>query len=318
MAGKEQAPALPVQRSKGRGLDLLWAGFLAMRPVQWTKSLVLLLPLAFSMNRVSAWDDPGFFGDRIPQLVAAVLIFCALSAVVYIVNDVFDRERDRAHPKKSQRPIASGEFPLAAAQSTAALLLVLSLAGGFLLDTWFGIVCSAYVVMNLSYSAVLKRLIILDVMLISTGYVLRVVAGALIVDVDVSPWLYITIGLGALFIAIGKRYSEVKSAGTNAATQRAVLGEYSLTLLSQFLSIASTATLVAYTLYTIEAPAVPKDNSMMLTVPFVIFGVFRYLYLINQTDEAESPELVIVRDLPLLAAMVLWATTAFSVMIIAK
>ena len=318
MAGKDQAPPLRVQRAKGRGFDLLWAGFLAMRPAQWTKSLVLFLPLAFSMNRVSAWDDPGFFGDRILRLVAAVLIFCALSAVVYIVNDVFDRERDRAHPKKSRRPIASGEFPLAAAQSTAAFLLVLSLAGSFLLDTWFGVVCSAYVVMNLAYSAVLKRLIILDVMLVSTGYVLRVVAGALIVDVDVSPWLYITIGLGALFIAIGKRYSEVKSAGTNAETQRAVLGEYSLTLLSQFLSIASTATLVAYTLYTIEAPAVPEDNSMMLTVPFVIFGVFRYLYLINQTDEAESPELVIVRDLPLLAAMVLWAATAFSVMIIAN
>ena len=168
--------------------------------------------------------------------------------------------------------------------------------------------------MNLAYSSFLKRLMILDVMAVGAGYLMRVVAGALVIDVPVSPWLYTTIGLGALFIALGKRYSELNAAGDNAAVQRSVLEHYSKEFLSQLLSIASTATLVAYALYTFEAVNVPDNHTLMLTVPFVVFGLFRYLYLVNHTYDAESPELVIIRDKPLVIVVLLWAVTAITIL----
>ena len=172
--------------------------------------------------------------------------------------------------------------------------------------------------MNLGYSSFLKRMIILDVMVVSAGYLLRVVAGALIIDVTVSPWLYLTIGLGALFIALGKRYSELRAAGSNAASQRSVLGQYTREFLGQLIGISSTATLVAYALYTFTASNVPNNHSMMLTVPFVVFGLFRYLYLINQTNEAESPELVIIKDKPLVIDILMWAATAITVLAVTR
>ena len=229
------------------------------------------------------------------RTLAGAVIFAALSGAVYIVNDLFDREADRAHPRKRQRPIASGEFPLPAAQTTAVLLIASALTGGFLLGTGFGIVCAVFLAMNLGYSTLLKDAIVLDVMMVSSGYILRVVAGAQVIDVTVSPWLYTTIGVGALFIALSKRFSELKSAGDTAASQRSVLGQYSVDYLGQLINVTSTATLVAYALYTFEATNLPENDSMMLTIPFVIFGLFRYLWLVNHTEDAESPELIIIR-----------------------
>ena len=318
MAGKDQAENRPEAGlnglSHGGVVGLARASLLSLRPLQWTKSLLLFLPLAFSVNERWLTDETGFPGEMLLRAVAGAVIFCALSGTVYIVNDILDRQRDREHPRKRFRPIASGELPLAAAKSISLLLMGLSLAGAFLLAWEFGTICVGFVVMNLGYSLMLKRIIILDVMMVSAGYLLRVVAGALVIDVTVSPWLYTTIGLGALFIALGKRYSELSSAGNKAHLQRSVLGQYSREFLSQLLSIASTSTLVAYALYTFTASNVPENQSMMLTAPFVVFGVFRYLYLVNHTNEAESPETVIIRDKPLVADILLWAAVAIAIL----
>ena len=286
---------------------------LSMRPTQWTKNLLLFLPLAFSWSL----DGTDPVGDVVLRALVGGVIFCLLSGAVYIVNDVLDREGDRAHPRKRRRPIASGELPVATAGTTAGFFMAVSLAGGFLMGTGFGIVCAVFLAMNLGYSSYLKRMIIIDVMIVSAGYLLRAVAGALIIDVDPSPWLYTTIGLGALFIVLGKRYSELRTAGSNAGTQRGVLEQYSQPFLSQLLGITATATLVAYALYTFTtdpASNVPANHSMMLTLPFVVFGLFRYLYLVNHTEEAESPELVMLRDKPLVIAVLAWTATAMVVL----
>ena len=321
MAGEDRAMPPDDFKSKGMlsnaALVPARAAILSMRPIQWSKSVLVFLPLAFSIEERWSFDDLEL-GELFLRALAGAIIFCALSGAIYIVNDIFDKERDRTHPRKRMRPIASGELPLPAARTTAVLLVALSLAGAFLLGTGFGIVCLAYIAMNLAYSAYLKNVIILDVMIVGAGYLLRVVAGALIIDVSVSPWLYTTIGLGALFIALGKRYSELKAAGNGASDQRVVLEEYSQAFLGQLISITGTAALVAYALYTFTASNVPENHSMMLTVPFVIFGLFRYLYLINHTDQAESPELVIIRDVPLLVAVVAWAVTAIVVLAVSR
>ena len=304
---KHKRPLLSVLGSFAR------CAFLSMRPVQWTKSVLILLPLAFSWTL----EDTGPVEEQFLRGLAAAIIFCALSGAVYILNDVLDRQSDRAHPRKRNRPIASGEFPVAGALVTATVLVVLSIPGSFLLGWEFGVASVVFLAMNLGYSSLIKRLIILDVMMVASGYLLRVVAGALVIDVAPSPWLYTTIGLGALFIALSKRYSELAAAEGNPAEQRAVLGQYSQAFLSQLIIISSTATLVAYSFYTFtssEESNVPENHTMMLTIPFVIFGLFRYLHLVNHTHEPESPELVIIRDKPLVIAVVAWAATAMLVL----
>jgi len=288
------------------------------RPVQWTKSAMVFLPLAFSFNEEWSTGDLGRFGGLLAATVLGAVAFIALSGAVYVINDIFDRERDQLHPTKRRRPIASGSLPVGAAIGLASALLVGSLAGSYLLDTGFGIVASAFLVLNLAYSSYIKNLILLDVMVVGSGYLLRVLAGALVIDVEISPWLYTTIGLGALFIALGKRYSEFKTEEGSSGRQRLVLRNYSEPLLSQMITVTSTATLVAYALYTFSAPNVPANHSMMLTIPFVIFGLFRYLHLINQTTEAESPEMVIIKDPPLVVDLLLWGVTTGAVLALGR
>ena len=320
MAGKDQATDPAAQQGTARAVPLAGviniakATFISMRPLQWTKGLLVFVPLAFSVGERWELDEPELFGELFLRAVGGAIIFCALSGAVYIINDIFDREGDRAHPRKRTRPIASGELSLPAAHAIAVLLLAASLAGSFVMDVGFGLVSIGFLAINLGYSTFIKRIIILDVMAVGSGYLLRVVAGALVIDVDISPWLYVTIGLGALFIALGKRYSELSSAGSNASTQRAVLEQYTPAFLNQLITLASTGTLVAYSLYTFSASNVPENHSTMLTIPFVIFGLSRYLYLVNHTNEAESPELIIIRDKPLVIGILLWAATAITIM----
>ncbi len=321
MAGKDRVAGRAVDGAPEKALS--YSGplgqvkgiLLSMRPAQWTKNLLLFLPLAFSWSL----DGKDPLGEMVLRALAGGVIFCFLSGGVYIINDILDRKGDRAHPRKHRRPVASGELAVATAGTTAVFFMAASMAGAFLMGTGFGVVTAVFLAMNLGYSSYLKRIIIIDVMIVSAGYLLRAVAGALIIDVDPSPWLYTTIGLGALFIVLGKRYSELRTAGSNAATQRGVLEQYSQPFLSQLLGITATATLVAYALYTFTtntASNVPDDHSMMLTLPFVVFGLFRYLYLVNNTDEAESPELVMLRDKPLVIAVLGWAVTAMVVLAI--
>ena len=321
MAGKNRVTdgAVPQVKEKGisypRAIGIARGTVISMRPVQWTKNLLVFLPLAFSWSL----EETGPAGELVLRALAGGLIFCVLSGAVYIINDMLDQQGDRAHPRKRMRPIASGELPLAVAGTTAGLLLAVSLAGSFLMGTGFGIVTAVFLAMNLGYSSYLKNIIIVDVMIVGAGYLLRTVAGALIIDVDPSPWLYTTIGLGALFIVLGKRYSELRAAGSNAANQREVLDQYSQTFLSQTLGMTGTATLVGYALYTFTtdtASNVPANHSMMLTLPFVVFGLFRYLYIVNHTNEAESPELVMLRDKPLVIAVLLWVATAMTVLLL--
>ena len=305
-------PIAPTNR--GGGLGVVKAAVMSTRPVQWTKAIVVFLPLAFSLDERWTLDDGGLFVELFLNTLAGAAIFAALAGAVYVVNDLFDRERDRNHPRKRHRPIASGAFPAPAAGGLAALLMAAGLTGAYLLDVGFGVVVSVYVVINVGYSGVLKGIALLDVMLVSAGYILRVVAGAQIIDVTVSPWLYFTIGLGALFIALSKRHSELSASGDNAVSQRSTLDRYTREYLSQLIIITAAATLVAYSLYTFEAANVPDNHSLMLTIPFVIFGLFRYLWIVNHTTDAESPEWVIVRDKQLVLGLVLWAVAAVTIL----
>ncbi len=299
---------------RGGGFRVLKAAVMSTRPVQWTKAIVVFLPLAFSLDERWTLDDGGLFVELFLNTLAGAAIFAALAGAVYVVNDLFDRERDRNHPRKRSRPIASGAFPAPAAGVVAALLMAAGLTGAYLLDVGFGVVVSVYVAINVGYSGVLKGIALLDVMLVSAGYILRVVAGAQIIDVTVSPWLYFTIGLGALFIALSKRHSELSASGDKAVSQRSTLDRYTREYLSQLIIITAAATLVAYSLYTFEAANVPDNHSMMLTIPFVIFGLFRYLWIVNHTTDAESPEWVIVRDKQLVLGLVLWAVAAVTIL----
>ena len=301
-----------------RLMNLAFNAALSVRPVQWTKSGMVFLPLAFSFNEEWSAADLGRFWELLASTVLGAVVFIALSGAVYVINDIFDRKRDQLHPSKRRRPIASGALPLGAAIGLASVLLVGSLAGSYLLDTGFGIVASVFLVLNLAYSSYIKNLVLLDVMVVGSGYLLRVLAGALVIDVEMSPWLYTTIGLGALFIALGKRYSEFKAEEGTPGNQRLVLRKYSEPLLSQMITVTSTATLVAYSLYTFSAANVPANHSMMLTIPFVVFGLFRYLYLINQTTEAESPEMVIIKDPPLVVDLLLWGVTTGAVLALGR
>ena len=322
MAVKDQVtePLARLLRAKGLlgsgAFDLARGAVVSMRPVQWTKSIVVFLPLAFSMNERWSTDDLGVLGELFLKSLAGAAIFCALSGGIYIINDIFDRHKDRSHPQKRKRPIAAGALNVGSAVAIAVVILELSVGAGFLMGVGFGLVCVVFLAINLGYSSFVKELIILDVMVVSTGYLLRIVAGALIIDVTVSPWLYTTTGLGALFIALGKRYSELRASDGNAASQRTVLDEYTQPLLNQLITITGTASLVAYALYTFTAGNVPDNHTMMLTVPFVVFGLFRYLYLVNQTYEAESPELVIIRDKPLVIDILVWAATVITVLLL--
>ena len=295
-------------------LRVFKAAVISARPVQWTKAIVVFLPLAFSLDERWTLGEGELFAELFMRTLAGAAIFAALAGSVYIINDLFDREKDRNHPRKRRRPIAAGEFPAPAAQAAAALLMASGLTGAYLLDTGFGIVASVYVALNVGYSGLLKGIALLDVMLVSAGYILRVVAGAQIIDVTVSPWLYFTIGLGALFIALSKRHSELSSSGDNAVSQRSALDRYTKEYLSQLITITAAATLVAYSLYTFEAANVPDNHSMMLTIPFVIFGLFRYLWIVNHTSDAESPEWVIIRDKQLVLDLALWAVAAITIL----
>ena len=308
---EQERPADSHQPGVLRGFK---AAVMSTRPVQWTKAIVVFLPLAFSLDERWTLDEGGLFVELFLNTLAGAAIFAALAGAVYIINDLFDRERDRNHPRKRSRPIASGALPALAAGALATLLLAAGLAGAYLLDVGFGVVVSVYVAINVGYSGLLKGIALLDVMLVSAGYILRVVAGAQIIDVTVSPWLYFTIGLGALFIALSKRHSELAASGDNAVSQRSSLDRYTREYLSQLIIITAAATLVAYSLYTFEAANVPDNHSMMLTIPFVIFGLFRYLWIVNHTTDAESPEWVIIRDKQLVLGLALWAVAAVTIL----
>ena len=280
----------------------------------------MFLPLLFAINLVWTPATPASLLPYAAPLAILCLSFCALSAAVYIVNDLADRDADRRHPRKRRRPIASGRLPVWAAVIAAASLVAAGLAGLLLIPApklpsplpmpTLALIGVIYLLVNGAYSLRLKHVAPVDVMLVAGGYVLRAVAGAVAVGAPPSPWLYAVTAAGALFLVIGRRYAEVRLAGDAPDDQRPALRHYAPPLGGQLLTLSAAAALVSYVLYTVEADNLPANNAMLLTVPPVIFGLFRYLYLLNHSADAEAPELLAMRDAPLLVAVGVWAVTA--------
>ncbi len=294
-------------------LSQLWHLFLALRPRQWAKNLLLYLAFFFTLGDHVADDFSGelsLFGWATLGFVA----FSLLSGVTYIINDYFDLEEDRLHPKKQNRPMASGRLHHKIALAGAAALAAIGLALSFFINADFGYVAIVYLALTVSYSIWLKDIVIVDVMAVAGGFVLRAAAGALAIDVPISPWLYIMTSLGALLISFGKRRNEMATLETSGETHRPVLKEYSVALLDQFVAVVAPATLVAYALYTFTAENLPENDAMMLTIPFVMFGIFRYLYLIHKKNLGGSPEEIFLTDTPLIINILGWFITAAAIL----
>lgn len=298
----------------GRVASLVMPLVVSLRPWQWAKNSVVLLPLVFTVDQVMRGRDFNSALDLAGRALAGVAVFCILSSSIYLINDILDRQRDIAHPKKRHRPIPSGALSVRVAFWTAATLAFLSLTAAMALNSEFGIITGLYLAMNLSYSVYFKRVVVLDLLLVAGGYVVRLAAGSLLLDIATSPWLYMTIGLGALVIVLSKRRSEVLEAGERASAQRPVLNEYPPKLLQRLPAIAGIGMLLAYAVYVSEADTLPADRSMFLTIPFVVFSLFRYLHLAGARSEGESPELIILKDRPLLLAILFWMVTGVSIL----
>ena len=288
----------------------------AVRPKQWTKNLLVYLALFFTVNEAWSFEEAGDFLTLFGKTTLAFLVFSAVSGAVYLVNDLVDAEQDRRHPTKRLRPIASGRLSAGVAGATAALLAAAGLASGFALEPGFGLVVAIYVGVMAAYTLLIKRLMILDVMTISAGFVLRAVAGAVVLQVPVSPWLYTCTGVGALMIALAKRRSELAQAGEGAGVQRDILQGYTKGLLDQLMTVMATCVLITYGLYTFTAPNLPPNKAMMLTIPFVVYGVFRYMYLVRLGDLGERPEDILISDVPLIVTIAAWLAAAATVLVL--
>ena len=305
-------PASMVVSLAGTGLAL----GRAVRPNQWSKNLLVYLALFFTINE--AWD-PDDFSELVSlstKTTATFAIFCIITGATYLINDVFDMERDRHHPRKRLRPIASGQLGVPTALGAAGALMAVGLIGGFVLETGFGWVALAYVATMSAYTLLLKEVILLDVFAISAGFVLRAVAGAVVLQVPISPWLYMCTGLGALFIALAKRRSELSLAEGDPADQRGTLERYSERILDQLITVTGASTVLAYSVYTFSATNLPDNHSMMLSIPFVVYGIFRYMYLVQHKDAGETPEEVLLTDGPLITSIVLWLATAAAALVL--
>ena len=271
----------------------------SLRPRQWVKNLFLFAGLVFGQK---------LFTPAVWTAGAAFLIFCGLSGAVYLLNDVADRGRDRLHPDKRHRPVAAGRLSVPAAVTAAIVLIVAGLAASIWLSRGFALAALSYVALLTAYSAWLKHLVIVDVLVVAIGFVLRAVAGALAVQVAISGWLLICTFLIALFLALGKRRHEVLSLEGAASQHRAILAEYSAALLDQMIAVVTASTVTAYALYTMSPETVAKFHTALLpaTLPFVLYGIFRYLYLLYQRHLGGNPSDAVLRDRALLLNTLLW------------
>lgn len=297
---RERSPRRSIPSSPANSVlvDLLTTA----RPKQWIKNGFVFAALVFA-------GKLGVFSSDIKAVVAFVL-FSALSSTVYLLNDATDAEADRKHPLKANRPIAAGRVSVRLAVSVAIVLAIVTLAISALVDYRFGLVALAYLILNIAYTFWLKHLVLLDVFTIAGGFVLRAMAGAAVIRVSISPWLYLCTILISLFLGFGKRRHELLLLEGSAGVHRRNLEEYTGPLLDDLINIVAGATIIAYSMYTFFASAVPQNRAMMVTIPFVLYGVFRYLLLIHRTDIGGAPEEAVWRDFPLLIDLVLWAVTS--------
>lgn len=288
----------------------------ALRPLQWLKNMLVFLPFVFAVNIAWSTYDLDLVPELLIKLVFVVLGFCALSSAIYVFNDLMDYSRDRLHPVKRKRPIASGKVNSPIAWSIIVILATSGLGVMILVEPLLGVAGGLYAVINIAYSLGLKQVVLLDVFAVTSGYIIRAVAGAIAIDVTPSPWLYATTGAGALFIVLGRRFAEVRLSGDRAEYQRTVLKDYSGSFINQLLLLSAAAAWLSYTLYTVEADNLPENNTMLFTLPLVTFGLFRYLFLLNNSEQAEAPEQLIIQDIPLVLSIVCWVAVATIVLLL--
>lgn len=279
----------------------------SMRPKQWAKNVFIFVPLLFDKKLLQV--------DPLLNSIAAALLFCLVSSAVYLMNDLGDIERDKLHPIKRNRPLASGQLPKRLAFAVAAAIPVICLPLAWLLSPIFALIVLIYFLQNIAYTFWLKHVVILDVMTIAAGYVLRVAAGTVVIDAErFSPWLYTFTTFLALFVAVSKRRNELMVLQGNANEHRAILQEYTPRFVDEMNSMIAASAIMSYSLYTFSAPNLPENHMMMLTIPFVIYGVFRYLYLVHVKEMGGEPEEIFLKDIPLLIDGMLYGILVIATM----
>jgi 4-hydroxybenzoate polyprenyltransferase len=299
----EATVAVPLAR---RPPGVLAGLLVTARPKQWTKNLILFGPLVFAYKLLSP--------ELLLRAIAAFVSFCLVSSAMYALNDALDVDGDRQHPAKRDRPLPSGQISLGHALAWAVLLGAAGLGLGFAVNLETGLCAAGYLALMLGYSTMLKHFVLLDVFAIAGGFILRAVAGALAIHVVISPWLYVCTLLLALFLGFSKRYNELLVLQDSAASHRRALADYSMPMLEQLTAILVASTIMAYSLYTFSAESLPANHSMMLTIPLVLYGIFRYYYLVHKKNLGGAPELVLLRDVPLIVDVILWALVSVAVL----
>lgn len=275
-----------------------------MRPRQWTKNVFVFVPLFFDRKLT----DP----ESLLRTLAAFVLFCLMSSAVYLMNDLVDIEKDRQHPKKKNRPLPAGELSPAVAALAAVVFALGSLLAGYYLTPNLALILLVYLLLQIAYTLWLKNIVLVDVLVVSSGFILRIAAGVAVIDVErFSPWLYVFSGFLALFLVLGKRRHELVLLGDEGASHRSILSEYNIDLIDRMLGIVTTGAVVAYSLYTFLAEGLPANHAMMLTIPFVLYAIFRWLYLIHVRHEGGAPEDIVLRDRPLQLDIVLWVVVVF-------
>lgn len=278
-----------------------------LRPKQWTKNGFIFAALFFDIKL--------FQPEPLIKTTIGFLLLCLISGTVYLINDLVDVEKDRQHPTKKNRPIAAGQVPMRAALMTAVALPLVSLPLSFWLDPMFGLIVTSYLLLQIAYSFALKNIVVVDVLTIAAGFVLRVAAGVPLVEAErFSPWLYVFTTLLALFLGLGKRRQELVLINDKVGSTRAILKEYNLPFLDSMMSIVTTGTIITYSFYTFSAPNLPDNHLMMLTIPFVIYGIFRYLYIIHVQGNGGAPDEVLLTDRPLQIDLVLFVITVLAIL----
>ena len=276
----------------------------SMRPRQWPKNAFVFVALLFDRK----FFDPA---SVLPVVVAFVLL-CLMSGAVYLMNDLADIESDRRHPTKRHRPLPSGRLNPRVAGVAAVVLATISLVAGYFLSRELAVILLLYLLSQIAYTFRLKHVVLIDVLTIAAGFVLRIAAGVAVIDVErFSPWLYIFGGFLALFMALGKRRHELVLLGGEAANHRAILDDYNLDLIDRLQGVVTTSAVVSYSLYTFLAEGLPDNHAMMLTIPFVLYGIFRYLYLIHIRNEGGAPEEILLRDRPFQVNLLFYGLTVF-------
>ena len=294
-------PAAP--QKPGGAADIVVAAVQALRPKQWAKQVFVLAGIVFSLR----FMEPALW----VQTAGAIAAFCCLSSCGYVINDIRDREEDRRHPTKNRRPIASGRLPVGLAWAEAAFLLVAGVTIGWFVGPWLLAVALLYFATTLSYSIFWKHIVILDIMFLAAGFLWRAAAGAVAIDVAISPWLLLCTAFVSLFLGFNKRRGELMLMGERAKATRPILQEYSHDLVVELQSVTTSGTIISYALYTVLGSPTPW---MLLTLPYLLYGVFRYMYLVSSRSEGGAPEETLFKDAPILINGILYGLTVVTIL----